>query len=231
MCKPLPVGCERRHALQTCSITSGGRSVRLPLVAVHCGFLLCSAHGVVRRAWGWLAVGPVLPSRSGFPAALASITHIHQVLGAFQSVCCGPHRAPCGGGLVTERKLGIHTQPSLVRSLAAGLLADPRCERRKHGHPSEARTEKPDVFAKFASRHESPCLFAPLNGHSHCRLPLSRNLCIVQLCLPPLAYQRSRGRVFVMPVPPSCGLEAVIPSFVSSSSSLLCFCSSRVHET
>ena len=72
--------------------------------------------------------------------------------------------APCGRDLVIGRRMGIHVQPSLVPSFTAGFLVDPRCKRSKHGHPSEAQTEKPDFFTKFASHHESPSLFMPLNG-------------------------------------------------------------------
>lgn len=69
--------------------------------------------------------------------------------------------APCGGDLVTGRRVGIHAQPALVPSFTAGLLVDPRCKRSKRGHPSEAQTEKADFFTKSASRHESPSLFVP----------------------------------------------------------------------
>lgn len=123
--------------------------------------------------------------------------------------------------------MGIHTQPSLVRSLTAGFLADPR----KHGHPSEAQTEKPDFFAKFASHPESPSLFTPLMVQLSLLIAFVEEL-LHSTSLPAVpnlpAFSWPR---FLMPRLLSCGLEALLPSFVSSSSLLLCFCSSRVHET
>lgn len=87
---------------------------------------------------------------------------LHHVLGPFQRVCCGPHWS-VGGGLVTGRRVG--SRPALPGpSVTAGFLPGPRRKRSEHGHPSEAQTEKPDFFTKFASHHESPSLFMPLNG-------------------------------------------------------------------